>query len=113
MAFTFLIVGAILLVSAVRDQQSTLFGLVKGDLTGANNYIFWMLSILAIGAVGYIPRLKPISIAFLTLVVIVLIVSRGDPSKAGAGGGLFQKLSQALNVTTQGVTTGTVTTYNI
>ena len=92
-----------LLVTAVKNTQGTLFALVQGDLTGKNNFIFWMLSILAIGAVGYIPKLKPISVAFLTLVVIVLVLKKGNPQ--GIGGGFFDQLMSGLNLTQQSQTT--------
>jgi hypothetical protein len=89
MSFVLLIIGGILLIASVRGTQDSLFALAKGDFTGSNNFIYWTLSILIIGAVGYIPKLKPISVAFLTLVIIVLVLSKGDPTKAG--GGFFTK----------------------
>lgn len=106
-AFTFLIVGALLLTAGVRDTQAQLFTLVQGDLTGKNNFIFWMLSILLIGAVGYVPKLKPFSIAMLTLVVLVLLLKRGDPT--GVGGGFFSQLTKQLNLTQQAATPAATT----
>lgn len=75
MPFAFIIIGLMLLVSGVRNTQTDLYTLVKGDFTGDNNFIFWTLSILAIGAVGYAPRLKPVANAFLVLVIVVLFLS--------------------------------------
>ena len=60
MSFALGILGIIVLVAGVRNKQDNLFKLVKGDFTGQNNFIFWMISIFAIGAVGYIPKLKPL-----------------------------------------------------
>jgi hypothetical protein len=97
MPFALMIVGLVLLVSAIRGTQQDLFKLVKGDFTGPNNFIFWMAAILAIGAMGYIPRVKPISTAFLVLVVLVLVLARGNPQ--GVGGGLFTKLTTGLKST--------------
>jgi hypothetical protein len=99
MPFALLIVGAAFLVAGVRNTQADLFKLVKNDFTGPNNFIFWVISILAIGAVGYIPKLKPISDGFLALVVIVLILARGNPSSVG--GGFFTQFSAQTNTTTQ------------
>lgn len=99
MSFTLFIVGAVLLVASVRNTQDELFSLVKSDFTGPNNFIFWFLSILVIGAVGYIPKLKPISVGFLTLVILVLVLKRGNPSDLSSGG-LFQKFITAINSTT-------------
>lgn len=97
MPFALLIIGAVLLTSSVRNTQDDLFKLVKGDFSGQGNFIFWVVSLLIIGAVGYIPKLKPLSDAFLVLVLIVLFLSKGDPSKAS--GGFFQKFSSALQGT--------------
>ncbi len=98
MAFALLIIGAVMLVAAVRgttDGPTGLWGLLKADLTGQNNFIFWLVAILVIGAVGYIPKLKPVSVAFLTLVVLVLFLAKGNPS--GVGGGFFQQFFTGLN----------------
>lgn len=99
MPFVLVTVGVILLVAAIRNTQGTLFTLLGGDFTGPNNFIYWFVSILLIGAVGYIPKLKPFSIAFLTLVIMVLFLKRGDPN--AATGGFFEKFTQALGTTTK------------
>lgn len=97
MPFALLIIGAVLLVSAVRNSQDDLFALVKGDFTGQGNFVFWIVSLLIIGAVGYIPRLKPISDGFLVLVLVVLFLTKGNPN--GVGGGFFSKFTSALQST--------------
>ena len=88
MPFALLIIGAVLLIAAVRNTQSDLFTLVQGDFTGQNNYIFWVVAILIIGAVGYIKPLKPLSTAFLALVILVLFLSRGA--------GLFSRFTSGI-----------------
>lgn len=90
MPFLFLIVGVVMVVSAVRGTNQDLVTLLKGDFTGKGNYLYWMLSILVIGAVGYIPDLKPVSRAFLVLVVVVLFINNR---------GVFQKFTEAINTT--------------
>jgi len=77
MPFALIIVGVVLLVSSVRNTQQDLYTLVKGDFTGPNNYLYWLVSILIIGALGYIEVLRPISRMFLALVIIVLFLSHG------------------------------------
>lgn len=98
MPFALLIVGIFLLVAGVNNKQGDLYTLVKGDFSGPNNFVFWIVSILVIGAVGYIPKLKPISDAFLVLVIVVLFLSKGS----GAPNGLlfFQNLTKGLQSTT-------------
>lgn len=91
-----MVIGIFLLISAARGKHGELFDLIKNDFTGENNFIYWFAAIMAIGAIGYIPKLKPISVALLTLVVLVLVFSKGRP---GAGAGLFEKLSSGLRDT--------------
>lgn len=88
MPILFLIIGSVFVVSSVRGTQNDLVSLLKADFTGKGNFLYWMVSILAIGAVGYIPDLKPVSRAFLVLVVIVLFLKNG---------GVFAQFASALN----------------
>ncbi len=100
MPFALAIIGIFLLVAAVRgtaDGPNGLFALVAGDFTGPSSFVYWMVAILIIGALGYIPKVKPISTAMLGLVVLVLFLSKGDPSKAG--GGFFEKFTAGLATT--------------
>ena len=110
MAFVLLIIGAVLLVSAVRNTQDDLFTLVKGDFIGANNFIYWFLAIFLNGALGYIPKVKPLSVSFLILVILVLVLSKGNPS--GIGGGLFSQFTSQVASTTQATQTTSQTNQN-
>jgi hypothetical protein len=93
MPFVLLIAGIVLLIAAVRDSQCQLYGLIQGDFTGDNNFITWFLAILVIGAIGYVPKLKPVSDAFLILVIIVLFLRKGTGffSQLTAQTGLFSQ----------------------
>ncbi len=77
MPFVLIIIGVVLLIAAVRDKQQVLFYLLAHDFTGDNNFIYWFISILIIGAIGYIPKLKPVSDGFLILVILVLFLRKG------------------------------------
>ena len=98
MPFALLIIGAVLLVAAVKGTTDSLFSLVVKDFTGPQNFIYWMVAILLIGSLGYIPKLKPVSVSLLGLVVLVLFLSRGDPKYVG--GGFFEKFTAGLGSTT-------------
>lgn len=76
MSFVLLIVGAVLLMAAIRGTTDQLFGLLKNDFTGPNNFIYWLLSIVVVGSLGYVPKLKPLSTAFLALIIIALVFSK-------------------------------------
>ena len=106
MPFLFLVAGVVMVVAGARGTNQQLVQLLKGDFTGRNNFIYWTVAILIIGAVGYIPDLKPVSRAFLVLVVVVLFLKAGNPNSPG--GGVFQQFTQAIG-TTQQVTQPTTT----
>lgn len=106
MPFALLIIGLWLLIAGVRNTQDTLFLLIKGDFTGSDNFIFWFLAILIVGAIGYIPKLKPISVGFLVLILVVLFLKKG--SSSGVGGGFFQQFFTGIQGTTTGSTTSSL-----
>lgn len=95
MPFAFLIVGVIAVAAGVNHQSKQLLTMVKGDLQGKDGYIYWFISILLIGSLGYIPQLKGFSRAFLVLVLVVLVLKEGNPS--GQGGGFFKQFTSALS----------------
>lgn len=81
MPFFLLIIGAIFLVAAVRGNQDDLIKLIKDDFSGSNNFIYWVMAIVIISMLGYIKSLKPVSDAFLGLIILVIIVAsykKGD-----------------------------------
>ncbi len=81
MAWGLLFVGFILAISAVKGNHNELFSLVKSDFTGKDNFFFWVLSIIILVAIGNWKAARPITDAFLVLVILVIIISsrgRGD-----------------------------------
>ena len=109
MPFALLIIGVFLIAAGARQKQGDLFSLLAGDFTGANNFLFWFVSILIIGGIGYIPKLKGLSTAFLVLVILVLFLTKGNPN--GVGGGFFSQFTSALKGT-EAATTPTAETPN-
>jgi len=100
MPFAFLIVGLVLVISGVRGTSAQLLTLAKGDLTGKNSYLHWIVAILAIGSVGYVPQLRSISRAFLALVLIVLVLREGNPNSGT--GGFFKKFTDSITQISKG-----------
>lgn len=81
MPFFILIVGAIFLVAAIRGNQDELLKLIRNDFSGQNNFIYWVMAIVFISLLGNIKAIKPVSDAFLFLVILVIIVAsykKGD-----------------------------------
>jgi hypothetical protein len=79
MPFALLTIGAVMLIVAVKGTQSDLATLVKKDFTGpaSDNFLYWIVAIFVIGMVGYVEKLKPLSTAFLGLVIVVLFLRKG------------------------------------
>lgn len=75
MPFVLLLFGTILFVAGINNQQSNLWTLVKGDFTGSNNFGIWIAAIAVVGGVGYIKSLRTLSVAFMTLLLLVLVLS--------------------------------------
>lgn len=90
MPFLFLVFGVLFVVSAARNTSSDLLALLKSDFTGKHNFLYWFLAIMIIGALGYVEPLKPVSRAFLVLVVVVLFLTNG---------GVFQQFTKAIGAT--------------
>jgi hypothetical protein len=67
-----LIIGITLIVAAVRNSQGALFTALEVDVP---KFVVWAAAIIAVGAIGAIPGLKPISRWLLALVIVVIIVN--------------------------------------
>lgn len=99
MPFVFLIAGIVLLSAGVRETSNDLLTLLVHDLTGPGNFFYWILAILAIGALGYVQDLRAFSRALMALVLIVLVLR---VSKQDGSGGLFPQLESAVKQITGG-----------
>lgn len=75
MPYFLLIAGIIFLVTGIRGNQNDLITLLKSDFSGANNFIYWVMAIVVIVMIGYIKVIRPVSDAFLGLVILVIIVA--------------------------------------
>jgi hypothetical protein len=98
MGFALIFVGVLMAVSAVRGTHSDLFALVKSDFTGPANFMYWLVIVLIVGSIGYIKPLQPLTRAFLVIIVLALLLTKGDPAKA-PGGGLFAQLFRQIGST--------------
>lgn len=66
-----LLIGVILIVAAIRNSQDALF---KALATDVPEFVVWAAAIFAVGAIGFIPGLKPISRGLLALIIIVIVL---------------------------------------
>jgi hypothetical protein len=83
MPYALIFMGAVILVAGVRNTYAQLWSLVENDFAQNGGFLSWVAAIAVVGGLGYIPKLKPLSIAFMTLLLLVLVLSNG---------GVFAKL---------------------
>ena len=92
-----LIVGILLVIVAINNKLPKLGALVKDDFApsiGGHSFTIWIVAIFVIGAIGYYRPFKPVSNAFLVLVIVAMILANGNPKLAG--GGFFNQFNNAI-----------------
>ena len=72
MILVLILIAAVLIVSALRDTQGDLFAALKSDVPAFGT---WAAALIVLGAIGFIPGLKPVSRGLLALVIVVLVVN--------------------------------------
>ena len=93
MPYALIAIGLLLTIAGARNKQGDLFALVKGDFTGNQSYIWWAVSIIAIGSLGYVKTTRPLANSFLALILVVLILHNS---------GVFAKFTDAIKSATGG-----------
>jgi hypothetical protein len=95
--FILILIGAVLLIAALRNTQGDLATAIETDAPG---FFKWALAIMAVGALGWVPGMRTISRWLLALVLVVLVLR--NYSKLFAG---FKSLSQTTPVASNAPTT--------
>lgn len=75
MAFALIIFGIAFLLAGYHGNASALFKQLGSEFDGTPSFGKWALAILVLGSIGYIKALKPVSDAFIALVIVVLFLS--------------------------------------
>jgi hypothetical protein len=89
----FLIIGAVLIIVALRNTYSQLGTLLVQDFTGQGgtggaSFLVWLAAIGAIAALGYIPAIRTPARYLLILVVLGMFI---------ANKGVFSQAQQAIS----------------
>ena len=89
MPWAFIIVGALLCILAVKEDNSLhdFAETLSKDVSGNTGFVKWIVAIVVIGGIGYIPELQDMSTAFLVLLIISFLLSNS---------GVFAKAQKAL-----------------
>lgn len=91
MPLFFLLVGIMLIVTAINNKLPELRRLVGEDFApsdGSAGFHIWILAIFVAGAVGYVKELKPVANAFIVLILVGIILSNR---------GFFAQFQNAIN----------------
>jgi hypothetical protein len=99
MALALIFAGVLMTIAAVRGTHAELAALIKGDFTGPANFLYWVGAVLLIGAIGYVPPLKKLSIAFFAVILLGVLFAK----KNATSGGFFAQLSSAIAGTSKTV----------
>ncbi len=81
MPLALIAIGLVLLIAAMRNKTDDLFALLKNDFSGPGNFLYWIMAIGVVGAVGYIKPARPVANAFLVLLVIVFLLAANKGGK--------------------------------
>jgi hypothetical protein len=88
MAFALSFIGALLIVLGFQNTYAPFGTLVAGDFTGKNNFVYWLVALGVVGAIGYAKDLQGFSRAFMGLIIVVMIL---------ANKGFFSNLESGLS----------------
>jgi hypothetical protein len=80
MILILLAIGAILIVAAIRGTQGQLAAALGEDVPA---YVVWAAALLAVGALGFAPPLRPASRLLLGLVLLVIVLNNYQSILAG------------------------------
>ena len=101
MPFALLLFSVLFITAGIRGEPylDNLYGALKSDFTGDKNFIYWVVAVIFIVAVGNVKTLRPVSNAFLGLVILIIILQNGKR-------GLFQNFLDQVKAGTQGGSIG-------
>jgi len=85
--FALVTIGLLLIITGAKNTYPQFGAQLRADFTGPGNFTYWLVALGAVGAVGYIPKLRNVSTAFLALILVGMIVRNG---------GIFDKLTEFL-----------------
>jgi hypothetical protein len=96
MAAVLIIVGALMAIVGVRGTYGDFGKLLVTEFQGAKSFLWFAVAVGVLAALGNVKELKPVTNAFLLLVLVVLILSQ----QQGTAGGFFASLMAQLQAST-------------
>lgn len=77
MPFALILFAALFITAGIKGCEDDLYAALKSDFTGDKNFFIWTVAVIFIVALGNVKTLRPVSNAFLGLVIIVVILQNG------------------------------------
>lgn len=87
MPFALVFIGMLLVISGFQNTYGQLGAQVQKDFTGPGNFIYWIIAIGVVGALGYVKDLEKLSRLVMGLLIVVMVL---------ANRGFFAQLNPAL-----------------
>jgi hypothetical protein len=88
MPLAFIIIGALVIVTAYKGTYKQFGSQLATDFTGSGNFIYWVAAVGIIGMAGYVKAIRAPARAFLGLVVLAFFISNK---------GVFAQFTSALS----------------
>ncbi len=74
MAWGFILIGGLFAIASLRGTHDDLWKLLKDDFTGEGNFIYWVMAIVFLVALGSFRTIRPVTDAFLGLVILIIVI---------------------------------------
>jgi hypothetical protein len=83
MPYALVTIGLILIITGARDTYSRLGQQLQSDFSGNQNFVFWVVAIGSVGAVGYVQQLRTFATTFMALIIVALLLSEQKNGSTG------------------------------
>lgn len=80
MPFALLLIGLVMVMAALNNRQKELGDLWASELSGDGSFLNVLFVMFILGAAGAITGLKPLAVAFMGLVLLVMVLSNSGAS---------------------------------
>lgn len=87
MPFALVIIGLGLIITGFQNTYKQMGAQVASEFTGPANFLYWMIAIGVVGALGYAKSLENFSRVFMSLLIVIIFLSNK---------GFFAQLNPAI-----------------
>jgi hypothetical protein len=92
MPFALVFIGLLMIVSGAKNTYKEFGAQLVTDFTGDQNFLWWVVALGGVGALGYYAPLRGFSRAFIALILIAMMLAQ----QRGTSGGFFAMFDAAL-----------------